>query len=133
MPPWRRNLTVPVARGCSPKDPSLMKPAPLLLSLLLLFLECILPKPAAPAAGPVLILPQNRSAFYAREPIELAVAGLARGASATIELVSQAKGLERVAFRVTGDGSTVTSRLPAFALAPAPYVVRLDGKDVDRI
>ena len=46
---------------------------------------------AAPGRCGEIILPQGRGAFYADEAIELAVAGLARGQSATIAMVPQGK------------------------------------------
>jgi hypothetical protein len=53
---------------------------------------------AQPIPGAELILPQNRTAFYCHEAIEVAVAGLAKGASTTLEFVPDLKvlGLEPV-------------------------------------
>src|SRR5262249_29342916 len=87
----------------------------------------------APLRGAELILPQNRSAFYASEPIELAVAGLAKGATTTIELVPDRKGLKAVKLPVRGDGSTVLGVLPAHSPAPATYTLRLGGKDAGKL
>ena len=39
------------------------------------------------ATSPHALLPQSKKAFYADEPIELAVAGLAKNAVATVALV----------------------------------------------
>lgn len=88
---------------------------------------------AGPAGAAELILPQNRSAFYSSEPIEFAVAGLAKGKSATLALVPQGKGAQPLSFRLDGDGSTLLAVLPAHALAPSAYVLRLDGKDAHKI
>jgi len=76
-----------------------------------------------------LVLPQGKGAFYADEAIELAVAGLARDATATIELLPQGdRGLGPVSLHVRGDGSTVTVVLPPLTLAPGKYAVTLDGR-----
>src|SRR5262245_10170441 len=88
---------------------------------------------AAPCPAADLILPQNRTAFYTREPIELAVAGLRKGEKATLELVPQGKGLEPLSFPFTGDGSTVLGVLPAGSLAPSSYTLRLGGKDAGKL
>ena len=79
------------------------------------------------------ILPQGREAFYASEAIELAVAGLAKQAAATIELVPQDAALSPVKVPMTGDGSTVALVIPAGTLAPGGYVVKLDGKDAAKL
>jgi len=76
-----------------------------------------------------LVLPQQREAYYADEPIELAVAGLAEGAAAAIELVPPDGAALPVKLSVRGDGSTVTLLLRAGTLAPGVYRVRLDGKE----
>lgn len=76
-----------------------------------------------------LVLPQNRQAYYSGETIEMAVAGLAEGASARVELVPRKEGPSPVEFAVEGDGSTITLALPPGTLAPAVYTVRLDGQD----
>ncbi len=85
---------------------------------------------SAPGRCAEIILPQGRSAFYADEAIELAVAGLARGQSATIALVPMGKstGLARREVKVAGDGSTVVVELPPLYLAPGTYEIALDGK-----
>jgi hypothetical protein len=93
---------------------------------------CLLLGPA-PAGAAELVLPQNRTAFYAAEPIELAVAGLKKGESAAVELVPAGKGLRSVSLALTGDGSTVLATLPANALAPSDYTVRLAGKDAAKL
>jgi len=92
---------------------------------LLLAALCV---PGTAGAAAELILPQTRNAFYCAEPIELAVAGLAKGDSATVECQSTA-GPAALRFDVHGDGSTVAVTLPPRALAPGEYTVRLDGKD----
>ena len=82
------------------------------------------------ATAAEVLLPQTRVSYYASEPFELAVVGLAKGAKAAVELVPlKAEGLSPMKFEVTGDGGTVNTRIPPLALAPAVYVVRLDGKD----
>jgi len=85
--------------------------------------------PAGLTRAAELILPQERNAYYADEPIELTVAGLEAGASCTLELVPGAAGLATVAFPVRGDGSTVTVTLPPLSLAPSTYALRLGGQD----
>ncbi len=89
--------------------------------------------PAVPLRAAELILPQNRTAFYCSEEIELAVAGLKKGEAVTIELVPAGKGLKPVALKVVGDGSTVAGILPANALAPALYTLRLEGKEAGKL
>ena len=88
----------------------------------------------APCRCGEIVLPQNRSAYYADEAIELAVAGLARGQAATIAMVptGKAPGLARREVRVEGDGSTVVVELPPLYLAPGSYEVSLDGKPAGR-
>jgi hypothetical protein len=76
-----------------------------------------------------LILPQNRNAFYCDEPIEIAVAGLSKGATAAVEFVPRKAGLTPLKFSVRGEGSTALVTLSPRALAPAAYTLRLDGKD----
>jgi hypothetical protein len=95
----------------------------------------LLPALAVPAAAPAaqLVFPQNRQAYYSSEPIELAVAGLAKGAEARVELVPGNTAFQKVAFAVPGDGSTVVAVLPPYALAPSAYSVKLDGKDAGKL
>jgi hypothetical protein len=88
---------------------------------------------ASPSTAAELILAQNRTAYYCSEEIELAIAGLKRGESATVEFVPASKGLRAVSVKVTGDGSTVAGALPALALAPSLYTLRLDGKHAGKI
>lgn len=76
-----------------------------------------------------IVLPQNRTAYYADEPIEVAVSGLDKGATATVGLAPTNAALAPVRFVVTGDGSCVNSILPPRSLAPASYKVSLDGKE----
>ncbi len=80
-----------------------------------------------------LVLPQERTAYYANEPIELAVAGLAKDTAATLELIPQGAALSPVKITVRGDGSTVTLIVPAGTLAPGAYTLRLDGKDATKV
>ncbi len=58
------------------------------------------------AAGAEIVFPQQRAAFFADQPIELAVSGLTAGDQATVE--ATAVGVMPVSFAVVGDGSTVT-------------------------
>lgn len=85
----------------------------------------------APAAE--IVWPQNRGAFFSTESIEVAVAGLAKGAAATLELQPQKPGATAVKVDVKGDGLTVTVVLPPLALAPNVYAVKLDGKDAGKL
>ena len=89
---------------------------------------------AAPGRCGEIVLPQDRSAYYADEAIELAVAGLARGQAATVAMVPRGKapGLASREVRVEGDGSTVVVELPPLYLAPGTYEVVLDGKPAGR-
>src|SRR5205085_6783529 len=87
----------------------------------------------APARCAELVLPQNRTAFYTSELIELAVAGLKKGESAKVELVPAARGLATPSFTFKGDGSTVAGTLPAGSLAPSEYTLRLDGKPAGKL
>jgi hypothetical protein len=98
---------------------------PLALGLLLTLAESL--------PGAEVIFPQNRQAYYASESIELAVAGLMKGASAVVELVPAKTALGTVKFTLSGDASTVVALLPAYALAPSVYSVKLDGKDVGKL
>ena len=85
----------------------------------------------APAAE--IVWPQNRGAFFSTESIEVAVAGLAKGAAATLELQPQKPGAAVVKVDVKGDGSTVTVVLPPLALAPDATPSELDGKDAGKL
>ena len=66
-----------------------------------------------------LLLPQERTAYYTDEPIELAVAGLARDGKGVVEVIPEGGTASPVKTAVMGDGSTVTLVLPAGTLAPA--------------
>ena len=88
---------------------------------------------ATPAVAAELILPQNRGAFYCDEPIEVAVAGLGKEATALVEFAPKKAGLSPLRFEVKGDGSTPVVVLPPRALAPSAYAVRLDGKEVAQL
>jgi hypothetical protein len=96
-------------------------------AMLALFLVVV-----APGRGAELILPQGRTAFYADESIELAVAGLNRGQAATIALAPHENraGLENREVRVEGDGSTVVAVSPPLFLAPGVFGVALDGQPI---
>ncbi|MBI1915933.1 MAG: hypothetical protein HYS12_14540 [Planctomycetes bacterium] len=85
------------------------------------------------AGAAELIFPQNRSAFYSDEPIEVAVAGLGKGATALVEFVPNKTGLTPLRFEVKGDGSTPVVALPPRALAPSEYSVRLDSKEAAKL
>src|SRR4051794_37105460 len=98
-----------------------MKPLPWLALVAGLFLH-------GPASAAELVLPQNRGAFYASEPIEFAVAGLKKGESARLTGESLTKGPTPLSFTIKGAGGTVLGILPAGSLAPAEYTVALDGK-----
>ena len=74
-----------------------------------------------------IIFPQNRTAFFSDEPIEIAVAALAKDAAAKVEIIPATPTATALAFTVTGTGSTITSALPPLALAPGKYRVQLDG------
>ena len=104
-----------------------------MIRTLLSSLTLVLVLPPCSATAAELILPQNRTAFYSSEAIELAVAGLKKDQAAAIEFVPAAKGLKPVSIKVTGDGSTVAGVLSANALAPSGYTIRLDGKDAGKI
>ena len=81
----------------------------------------------------VLILPQNRQAFYTDEQIELAVADLRSSQTAIVELVPESGTALPLQLSWRGNGSTVTKILPPFTLAPAWYTVRLNGRDAVRV
>src|SRR5262249_49909386 len=74
-----------------------------------------------------------RNAFYFSDPIEFAVAGLTKGATAKLELVPATKGLKTLTFTIKGDGGTVLSILRGATLAPSAYTLQLDGKDAGKI
>jgi len=76
-----------------------------------------------------IVLPQDRTAYYADEAFELAVAGLAQGAAASVELVSRDPALAPLKFQVSGDGAAVNTLIPAGSLARGVYAIHLDGKD----
>ena len=88
-----------------------------------------------PCRGSELILPQGRTAFYADESIELAVAGLGHGLSSTLRLSPQGKnaGLEPREVRFEGDGSTVAVVLPPLFLSPGVYGTTIDDKPTPHI
>ncbi len=88
---------------------------------------CIAQSPAAE-----LLFPQERAAFYSHEPVELAVAGLADGAKATVELVPSVAGIGSLKFEVVGPG-TKTLEVTAGSLAPDVYSVKLDGNEVAKL
>ena len=65
------------------------------------------------AAPGLLVLPQNRTAFYSSEEVELAVAGLKKGETAALEFVPAARDLRTLSFPFTGDGSTIAAGVSA--------------------
>ena len=76
-----------------------------------------------PGRAVELVLPQSRNAVYSAEEIELAVAGLADGEKADVELAPVGSGRTATALQVEGDGSTVTIRLPGLSLAPGKALI----------
>lgn len=88
---------------------------------------------AGPVGAAEVIFPQNRNAYYCDEPIEVAVAGLGKEATALVEFAPRKAGLSPLRFEVKGDGSTPVLVLPPRALAPSEYAVRLDRKEVAKI
>lgn len=72
-----------------------------------------------------LILPQVRKAYYSQEAIELAVGGLDADANANLTIATES-GAAALELRVSGRSSTIV--LPPYALAPAKYELKLDGK-----
>ena len=93
----------------------------------LLFWLCGLSRIGVGAAE--IVLPDQRTSYYASEAVEVAVSGLAKGTSASVALVPQEHDASPVKFQVTGDGSTASTMIPAGALAPGAHAVHLDGKD----
>jgi hypothetical protein len=67
---------------------------------------------AAPCGAAELVLPQNRTAFYSAERIELAVAGLKKDEKAKLESVPATKGLKTLSFDVVGDGDSPMTSHP---------------------
>ncbi len=93
-------------------------------------------RPAWPAgkaaAGPELVLPQNRSAYLASESVELAVTG-PRSAEVVVELIPQKPGAVAVKFTVGAGGAAGIHALGPHALAPNIYAIRLNGKDAGKL
>jgi hypothetical protein len=85
------------------------------------------------ASAAEIILPQNRQAYYSGEPIEIAVAGLAKGQTAAVELTPEKPGATSVKFEAKGDGGTLTFVLPPRALAPNVYAIKLDGQEATKL
>ena len=100
--------------------------------LAVMLLSSALLLPGAMSAQMV-VLPQNRGAFYADEQIEIALADIASGTTAVIELTPEGNSAAPFRFPVVGDGSTVTLALPPFALAPGRYTLRVDGADKGKL
>ncbi len=80
-----------------------------------------------------ILLPQNRNAFYSDEPIEVAVAGLAKDEIAEIEFAPAAGAAVAAKFKVTGDGSTAVAILPPRALAPGIYAIKINNGESAKI
>ena len=83
---------------------------------------------AAPSRAAELLLPQNRSAFFSEEAIEISVVDLPKDAVGAVQLIPATPGAQPLAFTVTGDGTTMTLALPPHALAPGSYTMQLDGR-----
>ncbi len=78
-----------------------------------------------------IVMPQERNVFYANESVEIAVAGLPKGATANLEIAPKTDGAnETVKWTVNGDGGTVTGTLAPNSFAPGKYTIKLDGKEV---
>ena len=71
-----------------------------------------------------LLFPQERQAFYAFEPIEIAVAGLPEGSTAKVEVVPTRAGVAPLVFTVVGKTGTTTVELISGSLAPSSFVRR---------
>jgi hypothetical protein len=80
-----------------------------------------------------IVLPQNRQAFYSGDSVEIAVAGLTKDQSATVELMPEKPGAMPVKLDVQGDGTTINLVLPSRSLAPNIYSVKLDGKEATKL
>ena len=96
----------------------------------LIFLICataIFAVTTGPSIGAEIVMPQSRLAYFTSEPIEIAIAGLAKGQASTVTLTPTAKTNSVVAFTVTGDGSSPAVTLPANSLAPDTYAVAVDN------
>lgn len=72
-------------------------------------------------------LPLSRNAYQVDESIEIAIRDLEEGAKASITIAPAEAGPSVIEFEVLGDGSTVTYRLPPFALAPGAYTIQAEG------
>lgn len=79
-----------------------------------------------------IILPQNRSAFYAKEAIEVAVSG-SLAAPAVVEFVPMNAGFATVKFTLQPGKAIPLATLPPFTLAPGEYSVRLNGQENTKI
>jgi hypothetical protein len=101
--------------------------------LLLLACAALLAGTPHLASAAEIVLPQNRQAYYSSEPIELAVAGLAKDQTAAVELAPEKPGATPVKFDAKGDGGTVTFVLPPRALAPNVYALKLDGQETTKL
>ena len=79
-----------------------------------------------------LLFPQERQAFYSNEAIELAVAGLADGMKAAVEVVPSRAGISSLKYEVTGPGTKIVE-LTSGALAPDVYSIKLEGKEIAKL
>lgn len=98
-----------------------------------------LASPASSAGAPEVVLPDLRSAYLSREPIELAVAGLEEGQATAIEVVPAAPAGRAAgaaagepprgrAVRVPYPAGATAVVLPPYALAPGKYTLLVEGQ-----
>jgi hypothetical protein len=79
-------------------------------------------------AAPEVVLPNARNAYYASEAIELAVAGLNAGDTATVAITPDAKtsaGLQPMKLAYKGGDTALV--LPPYSLAPGHYTISIEG------
>lgn len=84
---------------------------------------------ASLTAAAELVLPENRNTYFAREAVEIAVAGLPAGTAAKVEFVPKQETVGVLLCELLGDGSTVVAKLPPYSLTPGEYTLKLDGKE----
>ncbi|MFO0877120.1 MAG: hypothetical protein U0840_07070 [Gemmataceae bacterium] len=78
-------------------------------------------------------LPQQRTAYYASEPIEMAISGLASAKENRLEIVPLARGMKPLTRTIRGDGTTMLLLLAPGSLAVGEYELRLEGKPAAKI
>ena len=83
------------------------------------------------AHGSELIFPNERSAYYVDEPVELAFTGL--DGKATIRLIPTEPTLNPIAFVVRSPDGFASVTLPARTLAVGDYAVQIDGQDTKKV